>query len=167
MYLGDQPPAYGRAWAEFVVAQLEVAIGPLNGLTIELHAGADYRGPLEDPLRAHGVIAVNPVPAGGLGEILSWYTHTTKDSPAGGEDLDSSLTDAAGTGDPSTGGEDDEDDRPAGRVGINGPMALPSPGDPSPEHLVVLLTDPAGRLRPEQLLETDRRTLAAPGLYSW
>jgi hypothetical protein len=106
------------------------------------------------------------VPSGGLGEILSWCAHTTETSPARGEDLDSSLTDEEATEGPPKGGADDEDDQPTERVGSNSPVAMPSPGDPSPEHLVALLTDPAGRLRPEQLLDTDRTTLAAPGMDS-
>jgi hypothetical protein len=167
MYLGDQPPAYRWAWAEFVVAQLQSAMGPLNGLTVELHAGADYRSALEDLLRAHGAIPVNPVPSGGLGEILSWYAHSTETSPARGEDLNPNDTDDAGTEDPAEDRAGDEDDQPAERVGMGRPMAESSAGDPSPEHLVSLLTDSARRLRPEQLLDTHRRTLAAPGLYSW
>jgi len=63
-----------RAWSERVLTQLEAELGDLNGLTLEIHAGASYTNEgLVRGLRARG--AAVELPAAGLGEAqeLAFY----------------------------------------------------------------------------------------------
>ena len=75
-YLPNTPRDYRRAWGEKVAKQLEVAIGSLAGLAVEVHAGAAYVDSLEPPLRWRGAQLIDELKGLSIGRRLSWYlTH--------------------------------------------------------------------------------------------
>jgi hypothetical protein len=74
MYLAGQPVTYRRQWALRVVSDLIAAVGPLEGRTIELHAGASYVEPLEPLLAAAGADVRVPLRGLNQGQHLAWYS---------------------------------------------------------------------------------------------
>jgi len=72
-YLPDTPREYRRAWGERVVAQLRQAVGPLNGLLLDIHAGVPYVEAVEDALRGSGAHVVDQLRGLSFGRRLSWY----------------------------------------------------------------------------------------------
>lgn len=60
-------------WAERIVAQLEEALGPLDGCTFELLASRLYGDPLELLLATRGARLVRPLRHVTLFQELSWY----------------------------------------------------------------------------------------------
>jgi hypothetical protein len=73
MYLAGQPVTYRRQWALAVVSDLIAAVGPLEGRSIEIHAGASYVEPLEPLLSAAGVDVRVPLRGLNQGQHLAWY----------------------------------------------------------------------------------------------
>lgn len=71
--LKNLAPAVRRAKGELAVGQLEQILGPLAGMTFEIHAGAPYREALTSPLAGRGASLVNPVGGLRFGEQLGWY----------------------------------------------------------------------------------------------
>jgi hypothetical protein len=61
------------ALGERAVSALEEAIGPLDGQTIELHAGDSYARALASALDARGARLVRPLKGFTLGQQLAWY----------------------------------------------------------------------------------------------
>jgi hypothetical protein len=59
--LADQPAPYRTAWAGFVAESLRLAIGELEGRTVELHAGEAYVSALRVPLEWLGSHVVDDV----------------------------------------------------------------------------------------------------------
>jgi len=74
MYLAGQPVTYRRQWALRVVRDLIAAVGPLEGRTVEVHAGASYVEPLEPLLSAAGVGLRVPLRGLNQGQHLAWYS---------------------------------------------------------------------------------------------
>jgi len=72
--LADVPAAGRRAWAKAVAHSLEQRIGPLAGITMEIHAGGTYRRALEPTLLARGAVVSAPTAAiRGVGAQIAWY----------------------------------------------------------------------------------------------
>lgn len=72
-YLSATSPEYRRAWGRRVAEQLEQAIGPLDGLVIDIHAGAAYVDSVEGVLRQRGALVVDQLQGLSFGRRLSWY----------------------------------------------------------------------------------------------
>jgi hypothetical protein len=85
MYLAGQPRAYRSEWGRRVVRDLENEIGPLSGLTIEIHAGSTYVEPLEPLLTAAGANVSVPLAGLSQGEHLAWYAAPPVGHPSGAE----------------------------------------------------------------------------------
>lgn len=64
---------YRRAWGVRVVQQLQTAIGPLQGKTLEVHAGAAYTNALRLDLQKAGAHLMEPLRGRALGQRLQWY----------------------------------------------------------------------------------------------
>jgi hypothetical protein len=71
--MARQGVAYRRAWAERVVRQLVLAVGSLDGRTVEMHAGAAYVEPLRAPLERCGATVLAPLAGLSQGHQLQWY----------------------------------------------------------------------------------------------
>jgi ribosomal protein L29 len=72
-YLPDTPADYRLAWGAWVAARLELLVGPLMGLDIEIHAGSKYLAALRSQLEGRGATVSNPLLGFPLGERLAWY----------------------------------------------------------------------------------------------
>lgn len=80
--LADIGRASRRAWAAKVLQDLETTLGPLAGIELEVHAGADYRDfGLVEGLQRKGATVDNPTEGLTQGQQLSFYKTTN----AGGE----------------------------------------------------------------------------------
>lgn len=104
--LSNAPRDYRRGWGARVVQQLQDAAGPLDGKTIEVHAGAAYTDPIRAGLRAAGADLVEPLSGLPLGQRLAWYRPWTEISPVLGptpevSDLVARLKDQATTQSPA------------------------------------------------------------------
>jgi uncharacterized HhH-GPD family protein len=73
VYLADQTADYRQAWGEWVAAKLVRVRGSIDGLVIEVHAGAAYVDAIDEPLRRHGAVVLTPLAGLRRGEQLSWY----------------------------------------------------------------------------------------------
>jgi uncharacterized HhH-GPD family protein len=82
VYLADQSADYRKAWGEWVAAKLARVRGPIDGLVIEVHAGAAYMDAIEEPLRRRGVVLLNPLAGLRQGEQLAWYDEPGKEPPS-------------------------------------------------------------------------------------
>jgi hypothetical protein len=71
--MAKQGVAYRRGWAESVVRRLVRELGPLDGCTLELHAGAAYVDPLRAPLLQRGATVLDPLAGLSQGRQLQWY----------------------------------------------------------------------------------------------
>lgn len=73
VYLADQTPDYRKVWGEWVAAKLTRVRGSIDGLVVEVHAGAAYLDAIEEPLRRQGAVLLSPLAELRMGEQLSWY----------------------------------------------------------------------------------------------
>lgn len=64
---------YRRSWGRTVVDQLRRVAGPLDGKTIELHAGSAYADAIRGLLSAEGATVVEPLAGLTMGARLAWY----------------------------------------------------------------------------------------------
>lgn len=64
---------YRREWGGGVVAALRKALGSIDGLSIEIHAGSAYVDSIRDELRSAGATVVEPLAGLALGPRLAWY----------------------------------------------------------------------------------------------
>jgi hypothetical protein len=71
--LADLPASERGAWGERTVEALERHHGSLNGVTLEVHAGAAYRRAIEPPLIRCGARVEAPLAALSIGQQLAWY----------------------------------------------------------------------------------------------
>lgn len=69
------PTDYRREWARQVIRDLEDAVGSLDGMSIEIHAGSAYSGSLRPLLESQGAVVVEPLQGLRQGERLAWYGH--------------------------------------------------------------------------------------------
>lgn len=72
-YLPDMSRDYRRNWGMRVAAQLEEAIGPLEGVVFDIHAGAAYVESVEAALRPLGGVVTDQLHGLSFGRRLSWY----------------------------------------------------------------------------------------------
>lgn len=64
---------YRREWGVKVARQLEEAVGPLQGLAFDIHAGAAYVEAAAAALSPAGVIMIDQLRGLPIGRRLSWY----------------------------------------------------------------------------------------------
>ncbi|GAA3539044.1 hypothetical protein GCM10022263_28230 [Nocardioides daeguensis] len=80
--LSDTPREYRRKWGADVVESLLAALGSLDGITVEVHAGAAYADPIRDGLRAARAQVVEPLRGLPIGSRLAWYgDHSIEPTP--------------------------------------------------------------------------------------
>ena len=72
-YLPDTSAEYRREWGAKVVAQLADAVGPLDEVVVDIHAGAAYVASIEPALLPLGGVIVNQLEGLSFGRRLSWY----------------------------------------------------------------------------------------------
>ena len=81
--LNDAAREQRRAWSAKVLSQLEAELGPLAGLTFEIHAGANYTDcGLIAGLRARGAEVEMPASGLRLGEQLAFYAESSNAAEA-------------------------------------------------------------------------------------
>lgn len=80
-HLEEQTRDYRRAWGEWVVAQLS-GLHQLQGVTVEVHAGASYVEPLREPLAREGALLSAPLAGLRQGERLAWYDRVVTEPPS-------------------------------------------------------------------------------------
>jgi uncharacterized HhH-GPD family protein len=80
VYLAGQAADYRQAWGEWVAAKLIRLHGPVDGLVIEVHAGAAYVDAVDEPLRRRGAVLLTPLAGLGVGEQLSWYDRSGEET---------------------------------------------------------------------------------------
>jgi len=68
---------YRRAWGVRVVERIKEFIGPVRGMTVEVHAGSAYSDAIRDLLTREGAIVVEPLAGMTMGERLAWYGRPT------------------------------------------------------------------------------------------
>lgn len=71
--LGATSRQYRREWGGRVVAALREALGSIDGLSIEIHAGSAYVDAIREDLRSGGATVVEPLAGLALGPRLAWY----------------------------------------------------------------------------------------------
>ncbi|PVG83756.1 hypothetical protein DDE18_05435 [Nocardioides gansuensis] len=71
--LGATSQQYRREWGGRVVEALREALGSIDGLSIEVHAGSAYVDAIREGLRSGGATVVEPLAGLGLGPRLAWY----------------------------------------------------------------------------------------------
>lgn len=72
-YLPDMSREYRDTWGAKVAVQLEQAIGPLVGVTVDIHAGSVYVESAEAALKSLGAIVIDQLEGLSFGRRLSWY----------------------------------------------------------------------------------------------
>jgi len=72
-YLPDNSRDYRRAWGEKVARQLELAVGSLSGVVLDVHAGAAYVESVEDAVAPLGALVLDQLKGLSFGRRLSWY----------------------------------------------------------------------------------------------
>lgn len=71
--IGQLPLEARHTLASQVATDLEARLGPLNGRTLELHAGDDYYLAIAPMLEKQGARVVRPLEGLRIGEQLGWY----------------------------------------------------------------------------------------------
>lgn len=72
-YLPGTSRAYRQAWGEKVAKQLEQAVGSLEGVVIDVHAGAAYVESVEEAFGPRGAQVLDQLKGLSFGRRLSWY----------------------------------------------------------------------------------------------
>jgi len=81
-YLPDTSQDYRLAWGERVAEQLERAVGPLDDMVLDVHAGAAYVESLERAVGRRGAQVVDQLKGLSFGRRLSWYlAHAARSGP--------------------------------------------------------------------------------------
>ncbi|MBO1031252.1 hypothetical protein IPV09_07865 [Tessaracoccus sp. SD287] len=80
MRMQDQSAAYRREWGANVMERLHELVGPVEGMTIEIHAGADYVAPIRSLLVIRGATVVEPLAGLQQGRRLAWYCRDRSDA---------------------------------------------------------------------------------------
>lgn len=73
VYLKTMPDAYRAWWGQTVVRQLGEAFGPVDGVSIEVHASAAYVDQILPHLAIEGARIVTPLHGLTMGQRLAWY----------------------------------------------------------------------------------------------
>lgn len=80
--LSNTSRTYRGCWGARVVDQLRETAGPLDGRTIELHAGSAYTDAIRDLLIAEGATVIEPLAGLRMGARLAWYGSPFERTPA-------------------------------------------------------------------------------------
>ncbi len=81
-YLPQTPASYRAAWGRWVAERLDLLVGPLAGMLVEIHAGAAYVNAVAESVAAKGATLLTPLAGLSMGQRLSWYdAHTEPSSP--------------------------------------------------------------------------------------
>ena len=81
--LAELATADRRAWSARVLSALAERVGTLQGKTIEIHAGTEYRNfGLTEGLRARGAEVVVPLQGMALGKQLAWFADSGRATAA-------------------------------------------------------------------------------------
>ena len=81
-YLPETPASYRAAWGRWVAERLDLLVGPLAGMLVEIHAGAAYVNAVAESVAAKGAALLTPLAGLSMGQRLSWYdAHTEPSSP--------------------------------------------------------------------------------------
>lgn len=80
-YLGETSASYRSAWGEWVVARLELLVGPLSGKVIEIHAGRAYLGTIRPFIESLGARVVDPLHGLSIGQRLAYTDRSVKNKP--------------------------------------------------------------------------------------
>jgi len=73
---------YRRGWGDRVADQIAQDCGDIDGLVIEIHAGAAYADAIRDRLTAAGASVREPLRGLTMGQRLAWYGAGTPSAPA-------------------------------------------------------------------------------------
>lgn len=68
---------YRRAWGVRVVERLKELVGPVRGMTVEVHAGSAYSDAIREVLTREGATVIEPLAGMTMGARLAWYGHPT------------------------------------------------------------------------------------------
>lgn len=79
---------YRRKWGARVVGTLREAMGSLDGLSVEVHAGSAYADAIREGLRSEGARVVEPLAGLTLGPRLAWYGRPDAPAPLAGSRRD-------------------------------------------------------------------------------
>jgi hypothetical protein len=90
-YLPDMSREYRREWGQNVAAQLTEAMGPLDGVVVDIHAGSAYVESAEEALRPLGAVVVDQLQGLSFGRRLSWYVQHGSGARADGNDVAEQL----------------------------------------------------------------------------
>lgn len=137
-YLPDTPSEYRDAWGRWVVARLELLLGPLRGLALEVHAGADYAHAIAEPVHQAGARLMLPLEGLSQGQRLHWYAARTPNVPQQRNVADVEIDASAD-------------------VDV----------DELVTHYLYALRDSSSARTVPDLLASDRTPLQQAGLYSW
>jgi hypothetical protein len=81
-YLPEMSREYRREWGQKVAKQLEAAIGSIDGVVIDIHAGAAYVDSVRTAVEPQGARVVAQLEGLSIGHRKSWYLQ--HDGAAGG-----------------------------------------------------------------------------------
>ncbi len=80
-YLPNTSRSYRSSWGNQVAAQLTQSLGPLEGVVVDVHAGAAYLEPLNEALRERGAHVLDQLHGLSFGQRLSWYLQKKEAPP--------------------------------------------------------------------------------------
>lgn len=72
-YLADTTAEFRTAWGAWVAARLELLVGPLTGMEIEVHASSTYLNAVRPHLERLGAHLLDPLRGLDMGQCLAWY----------------------------------------------------------------------------------------------
>jgi hypothetical protein len=136
-YLPTTPRDYRTAWGEWVAARLALVAGPLDGRTVEVHAGEDYVQPLTAPLTRRGARIERPLEGLTATRWQGWYDAQAADQHPAPEQ--SGAT-----------------EQRWGEAFVGDAQAW-----------ISRLGDQANSVDPADLATLERAAMDGPGLYSW
>lgn len=94
-YLPDTSRDNRVDWGHKVATQLEQAIGQLDGVVIDIHAGAAYVESDEAALRPTGAVVIDQLKGLSFGRRLAWYLERGAGQSASAQDVLELLRDRA------------------------------------------------------------------------
>lgn len=95
-YLGNTSRDYRREWGHRVAAQLGQAIGTLDGVVIDIHAGSAYVESASAALLPLGAVVVDQLEGLSFGARLSWYLNHASAPSASARHVAERLRDRSG-----------------------------------------------------------------------
>lgn len=137
VYLKGMPAPYREWWGRTVLDQLTRVVGPLRGLTIEIHASSAYVQQVASRMAAAGAVVVAPLEGLTMGQRLAWYRRGVPGVANG------------------------YDDEPV----AGSSSRLPSLREAADVLERLQLAETA--LSPAELVATGGQGLRQPGMYSW